>query len=244
MTNTEQKIILITGASSGIGESTAKALAKAGHTVVLAARRTERLETLATAIENDGGIARFYTLDVCSRENFTAVADACREEFGRIDVLINNAGLMPLSPMSALKIDEWEQMIDVNIRGVLNGIAAVLPDMEKSGQGHVVNIASIAAHAVFPTAAVYCGTKHAVHAISSGLRLESQAVRVTTISPGVVESELAHTTTDKASQEWLADFRKVALKPEAIARAIVYAIEQPRDVNVDEIIVQPTLATY
>jgi NADP-dependent 3-hydroxy acid dehydrogenase YdfG len=244
MATTNKKVILITGASSGIGEATAKALAKAGHTVVLGARRKDRLDALEQNIRAEGGAAKVHVLDVTSRVNFKTVVAETIEEFGHIDVLVNNAGLMPLAPMTALKVDEWERMIDVNIKGVLNGIEAVLPHMEKSGQGHVINIASIAAHAVFPTAAVYCATKHAVLAISNGLRLETNKIRVTTVSPGVVESELAKTTTDEATGKWLADFRKIALKPEAIANAIVYAIEQPADVNVDEIIVQPTAAGY
>jgi NADP-dependent 3-hydroxy acid dehydrogenase YdfG len=244
MATTNKKVILITGASSGIGEATAKALAKAGHTVVLGARRKDRLDALEQNIRAEGGAAKVHVLDVTSRVNFKTVVAETIEEFGHIDVLVNNAGLMPLAPMTALKVDEWGRMVDVNIKGVLNGIEAVLPHMEKSGQGHVINIASIAAHAVFPTAAVYCATKHAVLAISNGLRLETNKIRVTTVSPGVVESELAKTTTDEATGKWLADFRKIALKPEAIANAIVYAIEQPADVNVDEIIVQPTAAGY
>lgn len=243
MTTNNAKVILITGASSGIGETTAKVLAKAGHKVIVAARRTDRLEALTQIIKQDGGMAKAYALDVTSRDNFKAVVAAATEQFGPIDVLVNNAGLMPLSPMAALKADEWERMIDVNIKGVLNGIESVLTTMEQRG-GHIINVASIAAHNVFPTAAVYCATKFAVRAISNGLRLETQKVRVTTVSPGVVESELAHTTTDTATKAWLEDFRKVALKPEAIANAIAYAIAQPDDVNVDELIVQPTQSSY
>lgn len=239
MTTTKSKVVLITGASSGIGETTAEVLAQAGHTVLVAARRTDRLEALTQRIKQAGGKAKAYTLDVTSRENFKAVVAAATAEFGPVDVLVNNAGLMPLSPMAALKADEWDRMIDVNIKGVLNGIESVLSVMEQRG-GHIINIASIAAHSVFPTCAVYCGTKFAVRAISNGLRMETKKVRVTTISPGVVESELAHTTTDSATKVWLEDFRQVALKPDAIASAIAYAIAQPDDVNVDEMIIQPT----
>lgn len=242
MSTIKSKVVLITGASSGIGETTAEILAKAGHIVLVAARRTDRLNALAKRIGQAGGTARAYQLDVTSRENFQAVVAAARAEFGSVDVLVNNAGLMPLSPMSALKADEWDRMIDVNIKGVLNGIEAVLAEMEQRG-GHIINVASIAAHTVFPTCAVYCGTKFAVRAISNGLRMESKKVRVTTVSPGVVESELAHTTTDAATRQWLEDFRQVALKPEAIANAIAYAIAQPDDVNVDEMIIQPTLSS-
>ncbi len=243
MSTQKAKVILITGASSGIGEATARVLAQAGHTVLLGARRTDRLETLAQRIKQDGGNAKAYALDVASRDNFKQVVADATAEFGAIDVLVNNAGLMPLAPMAALKADEWDRMIDVNIKGVLNGIEAVLTAMEERG-GHIINTASIAAHNVFPTAAVYCGTKFAVRAISDGLRMETKKVRVTTISPGVVESELARTTTDAGTKEWLEDFRKVALKPEAIANAIAYAIAQPDDVNVDEMIVQPTAAAH
>ena len=211
--------------------------------MLLGARRTDRLETLAQRIKQDGGNAKAYALDVASRDNFKQVVADASAEFGAIDVLVNNAGLMPLAPMSALKADEWDRMIDVNIKGVLNGIEAVLTAMEERG-GHIINTASIAAHNVVPTAAVYCGTKFAVRAISDGLRMETQNVRVTTISPGVVESELARTTTDAGTKEWLEDFRKVALKPEAIANAIAYAIAQPDDVNVDEMIVQPTASAH
>lgn len=243
MATIKSKVVLITGASSGIGETTAEVLAHAGHTVLVAARRTDRLEALTQRIKQAGGQAKAYTLDVTSRENFQAVVAAASAEFGAIDVLVNNAGLMPLSPMAALKTDEWDRMIDVNIKGVLNGIGSVLQVMEQRG-GHIINIASIAAHNVFPTAAVYCGTKFAVRAITNGLRMETKKVRVTTISPGVVESELAHTTTDNATKAWLEDFRQVALKPDAIANAIAFAIAQPDDVNVDEMIIQPTQSGY
>lgn len=238
------KIILITGASSGIGEATAKELAKSGHTVILGARRTDRLEALAKEIETDGGNARAHTLDVTSRDNFKTVVNAIIEEFNHIDVIVNNAGLMPLSPLNALKVDEWARMIDVNIKGVLNGIEAVLPIMEKRGEGHIINTASIAAHSVFPTATVYCATKYAVWAISEGLRQEMDKIRVTTVCPGVVESQLANSTTDEATKEWLVNFRSLALKPEAIGRAIAYAIEQPADVDVNEIIVRPTASSH
>lgn len=243
MTTIKSKVVLITGASSGIGETTAEVLAKAGYTILVAARRTDRLDALTQRIKQAGGTAKAYTLDVTSRENFKAVVAAASEEFGPVDVLVNNAGLMPLSPMAALKADEWNRMIDVNIKGVLNGIESVLSVMEQRG-GHIINTASIAAHSVFPTAAVYCATKFAVRAISNGLRMETKKVRVTTISPGVVESELAHTTTDSATKAWLEDFRQVALKPDAIANAIAYAIAQPDEVNVDEMIIQPTQSAY
>lgn len=234
------KIIVVTGASSGIGEATALTLAKAGHTVVLGARRQDRLESLAEKILAAGGQVALLATDVTRRDQVEALVGLAREQFGRVDVIVNNAGLMPLSPMAALKIDEWERMVDVNIRGVLYGIAASLPIMKEQGQGHIINVASIAAHHVFPTAAVYCATKYAVHALSEGLRQEERDIRVTVVSPGVVESELAETITDPTTLAAITEFRKIALKPEAIAQAILYAIEQPVDVDVNEIIVRPT----
>ena len=174
------------------------------------------------------------------RGDFEAFVAAANDEFGRVDVLVNNAGVMPLSPLRALKVEEWGRMIDVNVRGVLNGIAAVLPLMERRGQGHVVNVASVGAHAVSPTAAVYCATKYAVRAISDGLRQETDALRVTVVSPGVVTSELADAITDEPTREAMAEYRKIALEPDAIARAVRYAVEQPEDVDVNELIVRPT----
>ncbi len=244
MESMENKVILITGASSGIGEATARELARAGHTVVLCARRIDRLEAITSEINAEGGVAKAYALDVTSVGKFQTVVEGVIEEFGRVDVLVNNAGLMPLAPLSVLKVDEWNRMVDVNIKGVLNGIASVLPSMNEKGNGHVINTASIAAHAVFPGAAVYCATKYAVWAISEGLRQESDKLRVTTICPGVVESELANTTTHEETKEWLVNFRTTALKPDAIARAIVYAVEQPADVDVNEIIVRPTASSH
>lgn len=240
MSQLNEKVVLITGASSGIGEAIATELGKAGATVVLGARRLERLQSTVETIEAAGGTARARRLDVTVREDVEAFVAHAKDEFGHVDVLINNAGIMPLSPLRALKVDEWEQMIDVNIRGVLNGIAAVLPIMDEQGHGHVVNVASIGAHRVSPTAAVYCATKYAVWAISEGLRQESDSLRVTVISPGVVTSELADTITDESARELMGEYRSVAIGPDAIAGAVRFAIEQPEDVNVREIIVGPT----
>lgn len=240
MTGIKGKVILVTGASSGIGEATARELAARGGKVVLGARRTDRLETLVKEITEKGGHAIFHKLDVANLEDMIAFVKFAQEKFGPVDVLINNAGVMPLSPLHELKIDEWNQMIDVNIKGVLHGIAAVLPDMQKRKKGHIINVSSIGGHQVWPTCAVYSGTKFAVIAISEGLRLENKDVRCTIITPGVVESELAHTITDQGTKEAMDEFRKVALKPDAIARAMAYAIEQPDDVDINEIIVRPT----
>lgn len=231
------KVVLITGASSGIGAGIARELARAGARLALGARRTDRLDALAAEIGGDVLIRR---LDVTNRADVAAFAAAARERFGRVDVIVNNAGIMPLSLMASLKVDEWDRMIDVNIKGVLYGVAAVLPEMTARGDGHIINIASIGALAVSPTAAVYCATKFAVRAISDGLRQENDRLRVTCIHPGVVESELADNITDPVAAEAMQAYRAIALQPEAIGRAVRYAIEQPADVDVSEIVVRPT----
>ncbi len=234
------KTILITGASSGIGEATARHLASTGHKLVLGARRVDRLEKIVKEIRASGGTAIFRELDVTRLEDMKEFADFALSAFGQIDVLLNNAGVMPLSPLHELKIDEWNRMIDVNIRGVLHGIAAVLPHMQARKSGHIINVSSIGGFQVWPTCAVYSATKFAVRAISEGLRLENKEVRVTIISPGVVESELAETISDAGTKAMIDEFRAVALTPDAIARAIAYAVEQPQDVDVNEIIIRPT----
>lgn len=231
------KVVLVTGASSGIGAGIARELGRAGAKLALGARRTERLEALATEI---GGETMVGRLDVTDRGDVAAFAEAARRRFGQIDVIVNNAGVMPLSPMASLKVEEWDRMVDVNIKGVLHGIAAVLPEMTERGSGHIVNIASIGALQVVPTAAVYCATKFAVRAISEGLRQENDRIRVTCIHPGVVESELADTITDPIAVAAMKEYRAIALQPDAIGRAVRFAIEQPGDVDVSEIVVRPT----
>lgn len=239
MAHISQKIVALTGASSGIGEATARQLAAAGMKIVAGARRTDRLQKLVEDIRAAGGEAEFQALDVTRREEVEAFIAFAEARFGRVDVLVNNAGLMPLSPLAALKTDEWDRMIDVNIRGVLNGVAAALPRFLAQGGGHVVNIASVGAHQVWPTTAVYSATKYAVWAITEGLRQEHPGIRATIISPGVVESELADTIADPTTAAAIHQARVVALKADVIARAIRYAIEQPADVGVNEIIVRP-----
>lgn len=239
MDGIRDKVVLVTGASSGIGAATATLLAARGAKVVLGARRAGRLDALVEAIVASGGTAVARALDVTSRAQVQAFADHAGERFGRVDVIVNNAGVMPLSPMAALKVDEWDRMIDVNIRGVLHGIAAVLPAMRAQGGGHVVNVSSIGGLYVMPTAAVYCATKYAVRAVSDGLRQENDRIRVTCVYPGVVESELADTITDVDTAAAIGEFRKVALKPEAIAGAIAHAIAQPDDVDTTDIVVRP-----
>ncbi|WP_421611718.1 SDR family oxidoreductase [Agrobacterium tumefaciens] len=236
---TLNKVILITGASSGIGEGIARELAAAGAKLVLGARRMDRLQALADELRQTGAEVVVHPLNVTERQSVEDFAEAGRKALGRIDVIVNNAGIMPLSLMSSLKVDEWDRMIDVNIKGVLYGVAAVLPEMTARASGH---IASIGALAVSPTAAVYCATKFAVRAISDGLRQENRDLRVTCIHPGVVESELADTITDPAAAELMQSYRAIALKPDAIGRAVRYAIEQPDDVDVNEIVVRPTAA--
>ncbi|BCM81639.1 SDR family oxidoreductase [Methylobacterium indicum] len=238
------KTVLVTGASSGIGVGIARELAAAGARLMLGARRTDRLEALAEELRRAGGSVSTRRLDVTERGDVAGFADAARREFGQVDAIVNNAGVMPLSLMASLKVDEWDRMIDVNVKGVLYGIAAVLPEMTARGSGHVVNIASIGALAVSPTAAVYCATKFAVRAISDGLRQERGDIRVTCIHPGVVESELADTITDPAAAEAMKVYRAIALQPDAIGRAVRYALEQPDDVDVNEIVVRPTKAPH
>ena len=240
LSNVPSKVVLLTGASSGIGEATARELAKQGHRLIIGARRTDRLEALTHDLRANGGTVDYRVLDVTCLDDMQAFAEFAISTHGRIDVIINNAGVMPLSPLAALKVDEWNHMIDVNIRGVLNGIAAVLPTMQAQQAGQVINISSIGGLSVVPTAAVYCATKYAVRAISDGLRQETNCLRVTCIYPGVVESELASTITDKNAAEAMAVYRQIALKPEAIAAAIAHAINQPEDVDTSDIVVRPT----
>ncbi|MDY0743705.1 SDR family oxidoreductase [Paucibacter sp. R3-3] len=240
--NISGKVAIVTGASSGLGESTALHLAARGAKVVLAARRVDRLQKLVDDIRATGGQAIAVATDVSKREDLEKLAAATVEAFGRIDVLVNNAGVMPLSPIAKLKVDEWDRTIDVNIKGVLYGIAAVLPRMQAQGSGHIINISSIAGIKVFtPIGTVYSATKFAVRAISEGLRIESgPSIRVTTVSPGAVESELKHGTTDPDSAAGVKAFYEANQIPaDAVARAVVYAVEQPADVDINEIVIRP-----
>ncbi|GAA0290487.1 SDR family oxidoreductase [Streptomyces polychromogenes] len=241
MSTPTTKVIAVTGASSGIGEATARRLAADGHSLLLGARRTERLEALAAEITALGGTAAGRRLDVTEAADVRDFVRAARDLYGRVDVLVNNAGIMPLSPLEEARTREWDRMIDVNLRGVLHGIAAALPVMRAQGGGHIVNVASVGAYEVTPTAAVYCATKFAVRAISEGLRKESAGdVRVTVVSPGVTASELADHITDAAAREAMRSYRKVAIPAGAIADAIAYAVSQPPEVDVNEIVVRPS----
>lgn len=234
------KTIVITGASGGIGEGMAREFAKAGARVLLGARRLDRIQKIAAQIREEGGVAEARALDVTDRGSMKAFVQAAVELWGGIDVMVNNAGIMPLSPMAALKEDEWDRMVDVNIKGVLWGIGAVLPSMKARGHGHIVNIASIGALSVVPTAAVYCATKFAVRAISDGLRQESPDIRVTCVNPGVVESDLASTITDEKTMAMMDEYRSIALQSADIARAVRHVIEAPAHVDTTEITIRPT----
>ncbi|WP_276356431.1 SDR family oxidoreductase [Cohnella caldifontis] len=243
MTALDGKTVIITGASSGIGEATARELARGGANVVIGARRVEKLDALASAIRKEGGSVAVQQLDVTELPQMQTIVELAMNRFGRLDAIVNNAGVMPLSPLAALKIEEWNRMIDVNIRGVLHGIAAGLPVMKEQGFGQFVNVASIAAYSVSPMASVYSATKYAVRALTDGLRQEvaGQGIRVTLVSPGVTESELADSITDNGARERMKEFRRIALPASAIARAIAYAIEQPANVDVNELVVRPVM---
>jgi NADP-dependent 3-hydroxy acid dehydrogenase YdfG len=243
MSNIQDKVVIITGASSGIGEATAKELSSKGAKLVLAARREDRLQKLQAEIENNGGKAIYKVTDVTLHEQMEELAEYALKAFGKIDVMINNAGLMPLSPLYQKKINEWDTMIDVNIKGVLYGIAAVLPSMRERKSGHIINVSSVAGHLIGPAGSVYSATKFAVRAITEGLRKEEgdNNIRTTIISPGAVASELPETISDVGLKSAIDDFYKVAIGAESIARSIAFAIEQPADVAINEMIIRPTI---
>ena len=240
----QDKIIVITGASSGIGYSTAKALAKKGAKIVAGARRKNRLETLQKEITDAGGEIIICETDVTKKSDCDNLVKQAIDKYGTVDVLINNAGLMPLSFVKSLKIDEWDRMIDVNIKGVLYCTAAVIPTMVEKKSGHIVNISSVAGRVVFPAGSVYCATKHAVTAFSEGLRQELSVrknIRITSIEPGVVQTELTNTITEKALEAFVEKHKEMeGLQAEDISNAIIFAIDAPNHVNVNEILVRPT----
>jgi NADP-dependent 3-hydroxy acid dehydrogenase YdfG len=246
MENIASKVVVITGASSGLGETTARYLAGKGAAVVLGARRTEKLEKIAADIRAEGGQVEILQTDVTNAGQVKALIDKAVEAFGRLDVIINNAGLMAIAPMSATKVDEWNRMIDINIKGVLYGIAAALPVFQKQESGHFINISSVAGIKVFsPGGTVYSGTKYAVRAISEGLRHEVGGnIRVTSIEPGAVESELQHGSSHEESVKGVAEFYKQAIPASSVARAIAFAIEQPADVDINELVLRPTVQQF
>jgi NADP-dependent 3-hydroxy acid dehydrogenase YdfG len=237
------KVVVITGASSGLGEATARHLAARGATVVLGARRVERIEALADEINKNGGKALAIATDVTVPEQVQRLVDAAVEQFGRVDVILNNAGLMPHSPLERRKIDDWNRTIDVNIKGVLYGIAAALPHMQRQKSGHVINVSSVAGHLVRPAGAVYSATKHAVRVISEGLRQEVKPwnIRSTIISPGAVATELPQSITEPDVAEGISEFyEQYAIPADSFARAVAFAISQPEDVDINEILFRPT----
>ena len=241
--NIKNKIVVITGASSGLGAATAKRLSAEGATVVLGARRADRLESLVADLKAAGGEAIAVTTDVTKADEVKRLVDTAVERYGRIDVLLNNAGLMPLAPFESLKVDEWEQMIDVNIKGVLYGIAAALPHMSRQKSGHVINVSSVYGHIVVPGAGVYCATKHAVRAISEGFRQEVKPynIRTTVISPGATQTELLDHISDKTIGDQARKFvGEVGVPADTFARMVSFAISQPEDVDVSEILFRPT----
>lgn len=242
----EGKVIAITGASSGIGEAVARHFAKAGAAVMLGARRLHRLEVVADEIRRDGGRVALQRLDVTRREDAEAFVQAAVAQFGRLDVIVNNAGVMPLSPVADLKVEEWDRMVDVNLKGVLYGVAAALPVFQAQGSGHIVNVTSVADRRIVPTAAVYSATKYAVRAFSEGLRQEiGGGIRVTVVAPGATESELANGISDpELRRAAIEDYRRDLLPAEAIARAMAYAVAQPPEVDVNELVVRPTAQAY
>ena len=241
--NIEGKVVVITGASSGLGEATARLLYAQGASVVLGGRRVDRLLSLVDELTATRGKALAAATDVTDRAQVKSLVDAAVQSFGRVDVMINNAGLMPQAPLELLKVDEWDQMIDVNIKGVLYGIAAALPHMKAQKSGHFINVSSVAGHKVGPGFAVYAATKHAVRALSEGLRQEVKPynIRTTVISPGAVATELPNSVTDPAAAARIKKFyAEVAVPADAFARAVAYAMSQPDDVDINEILFRPT----
>ena len=237
------KVVVITGASSGLGEATARLLSEQGASVVLGARRADRLKALADELSWRGGKALAVVADVADRAQVQALVDAAVQAHGRVDVMINNAGLMPQAPLERLTVDDWDRMIDVNLKGVLYGIAAALPQMQRQKAGHIINVSSVAGHRVGPGFAVYAATKHAVRALSEGLRQEVKPynIRTTVISPGAVATELPGSVTDPdAAQRIRAFYDKVAIPADSFARTVAFAIGQPEEVDINEILFRPT----
>jgi NADP-dependent 3-hydroxy acid dehydrogenase YdfG len=244
--NIEGKVVVITGASSGLGAATARMLAARGASVVLGARRVEMMNALANEIRAAGGKVEVVATDVTIAAQVKNLIDTAVKTFGRVDVLVNNAGLMAIAPMSEVKVDEWDRMIDINVKGVLYGIAAALPVFQQQGSGHFINIASVAGIKVFsPGGTVYSGTKYAVRAISEGLRHEvGGSIRTTTIEPGAVESELKLGSSHEESSKFVKDFYQLAIPADTVARAIAYAIDEPANVDINEIVLRPTAQDF
>jgi len=240
--NIEGKVVVITGASSGLGEATARLLSAQGASVVLGARHADRIQALADELTGNGGKALAIPTDVTHYDQVKTLVDAAVQAYGRVDVMINNAGLMPLSPLERLKIDDWNQMIDVNIKGMLYGIAAALPYMKQQKAGHIINVSSVAGHKVRPGNAVYAATKAAVLSISEGLRQEVKPynIRTTVISPGAVATELPNSVTEPDIAEIAQKSYEIAIPADSFARAVAFAMSQPEEVDVNEILFRPT----
>jgi len=244
--NIEGKVVVITGGSSGLGEAAARHLSAAGATIVLGARRVERMQALTSELAAEGRKAAFLATDVTDRAQVGKLVDLAVEKFGRIDVMLNNAGLMPSSPLERLKVDDWERMVDVNIKGVLYGIAAALPHMRRQKSGHFVNVSSVAGHKVRAGGAVYAATKHAVRALPEGRRQEVKPynLRTTIISPGAVATELPDSATETDIRDAFRQFYEIAVPADSFARAVAYAISQPDDVDINEILFRPTAQEF
>ena len=242
----EGKVVVVTGASSGLGEATARYLSGKGASVVLGARRLDRLESIAADLRNTGGKVEVIATDVTRRADVQALVDRAVSAYGRMDVIVNNAGLMAIAPMSETRVEEWDRMIDINIKGVLYGVAAALPVFKKQNSGHFINVSSVAGTKVFsPGGTVYSGTKFAVRAISEGLRYEvGGAIRTTIILPGFVDSELKFGSTHEESSRAVKEFYQQAIPADSVARAVAYAIEQPSDVDINEIVLRPTVQDF
>ncbi|WP_111496234.1 SDR family oxidoreductase [Marinobacter bohaiensis] len=241
--NIQGKVAVITGASSGCGEATARLLAERGASVVLGARRLERIEALAAELTEAGFQAKAVQTDVADRAQVQNLVDVAVETFGRVDAMLNIAGLMPLAPLEDLKFDEWEQMIDVNLKGTLYGIGAALPHMKAQKSGHIFNVSSVYGHKLGPDASVYCATKFGVRALSEGLRQEVKPynIRTTVLSPGAVATELLDHISDQTIREQTQDFvSQIAIPPESFARMVGFAMSEPDDVDVNEILFRPT----
>ncbi len=241
MNTTLDRVVVVTGASSGIGEATARLLAKDGAKIVAVARRKARLDKLVGDIEAAGGQAIALEADVTVFEDMQRTAETAKDTYGRLDVWVNNAGVMPLAPVEMNRIEEWNWMVDVNIKGVLNGVAAAQPIMRAQGSGQFVNISSVAGHLVFPGAAVYCATKFAVRAFGEGIRMESDgSIRVTNISPGAIKTELTDHIGVPEVKENVKSLTDIAIDADAVARAIHFAVAQPADVDINEVIIRPS----
>lgn len=244
--NLSEKVAVITGASSGIGKAIAKYLASQGVLVSLGARRMDKLEELQSQITNQWGKATLHLTDVTQKDSVEGLIQHTLDTFGKVDVMINNAGVMLLSKLEELRFEEWNAMIDTNLKGMLYGVGAALPYFKTRQEGHFINVSSLSGHRVDPTSAVYSATKFAVRALSEGLRQEIKPynIRTTIISPGIIQSELTQSITDPYAKEMVKSMEGMAISPDAIAHAVGYAMSQPQDTDISEMIIRPTAQPY